>query len=57
MRTNGEINTELGNLCEKHSDPDGETFQAAAIAAQALAWVLGDELSALEMIEDEFSEM
>lgn len=48
MRTASEINKQLESICAKHSDNE-----TAAVVAQALAWVLGDELSALDMLNEE----
>jgi hypothetical protein len=59
MRSQAAINNMLEKLFAEYGDVttvDKETFTRAAIAVQAISWVLGDELSPAQMIEDEKGE-
>ena len=56
MRSKKEINELLERLCEGPAIADFRDellYEKAAIAAQALAWVLGDEISPEELLEDD----
>lgn len=52
MRKSKEIDEELRKICEKFHDSKSPNYEAAAVAAQALAWVLGDEMSASDYLQD-----
>ncbi len=53
MKTQSEINQMLEKLFTAVQPDDETKYNRAAIAGQALAWVLGDEMSPLDMLNDE----
>lgn len=56
MRTQSEIDAELQKLATTEQNEGATSFVTAqAVATQALAWVLGDELSPSQHLADEIA--
>lgn len=58
MKTQSEIMTEAENLIKAGGNPvenakETNFFTVAAVAGQALAWVMGEDMSPSEMLTDE----
>lgn len=54
MRNQSEVDSELQKLSTLNNDNKETTFEIVqAVTVQALAWVMGDELSPTQMFKDE----